>query len=122
MGYFTRRRCLLFPVILLSLVYSGIARAQGLGSLSGTVIDPSGAAIPSATVMATETETGFARSVTTGTDGHYVIPELRPTGYILAVQAQGFRRFSQTGVTLQADQSATLNVKLEVGAATESVT
>src|ERR1700685_2860536 len=103
-------------------VFSGLGLAQGLGSFGGTVTDPSGAAIPSATVTVNEAGTGFTRSVTTGADGHYVIPDLRPSGYSLTVDAQGFRRFSQTGLTLQADQSATINMKLEVGAASESVT
>src|SRR5207247_554742 len=71
-----------------------VAHAQGLGSLSGTITDPSGAAIPAASVTATEVGTGFARTVATGNDGHYVIPDLRPVDYTLSVQAQGFRRFS----------------------------
>jgi hypothetical protein len=110
-------RMLILPVLIFA-----DAHAQGLGSLSGTITDQSGAIIPSATITATEVATDFGRSVTTGSDGRYVIPDLRPAAYVLTVQAQGFRHFSQTGITLQADESATLNVKLEVGAATESVT
>jgi hypothetical protein len=119
----TRRLGLsLLFLILFSVTCSRVARAQGLGRISGTITDPSGAEIPSAIVTVTEMGTGFTRSVTTSGDGHYVIPELRPAVYSVTVQAEGFRRFAQTGVTLQADQSATLNVKMEVGAATESVT
>jgi hypothetical protein len=103
-------------------VLCGLAEAQGLARLAGTVSDPSGAAVQSARVTATEVETGSARIVITGTDGHYVIPDLRPASYRLEVEASGFRRFSQTGITLQADQAATVNITLEIGAATESVT
>jgi hypothetical protein len=104
------------------LVFSGSLLAQGLGSFGGTITDSSGATIPSATVTVRDSGTGFTRSVTTGGDGHYVIPNLPPSGYSLTVEAGGFRNFSQTGLTLQADQSATINVKLEVGVAAQSVT
>jgi hypothetical protein len=80
----------------------------------------SGPIIPWATVTAT-VATDFGRSVTTGPDRCYMIPNLRPAGYVLTVQVQGFHHFSQTGITLQSDESAVLNVKLEVRAATESI-
>jgi hypothetical protein len=111
------KKTLLYPVLWWSL-----AHAQGLSSLVGTITDPSGAAIPSATITATEVGTGFVRTVTSGPDGHYILPDLRPAAYTLTVQAGGFRHFSQTGINLQADQAATVNVKLEVGTASESVT
>lgn len=96
--------------------------AQGLGTLVGTLTDPSGAVVPSAKVAVTEVGTGFSRSVNTDQQGYYVIPSLRPADYDLTVEAPGFRKFSQPHVTLLADQTATVNVKLEVGKATESVT
>jgi hypothetical protein len=111
-----------FSLALMLFAFSGLAHAQGLGSVAGNVSDPSGAAIVSATVTIVESDTGLTRSVTTGSDGHFLIPSLRPAGYRLTVEAPGFRRFAQTGITLQADQAATVNVKLEIGAATESVT
>ena len=103
-------------------VFSGLAHGQGLGSFGGTITDSSGAVVPSATVTVNDAGRGFTRSVTAGGDGHYVIPNLPPSGYSLTVDAPGFQHFSQTGLTLQADESATINVKLEVGAATQSVT
>jgi hypothetical protein len=95
--------------------------AQGLGEFVGTVNDPSGAIIAGAKVTATEVGTGFVRSVNTSVEGFYTIQSLRPSNYTLTVEAPGFRAFSQTGLTLGADQSATVNVKLEVGATTESI-
>jgi carboxypeptidase family protein len=95
--------------------------AQGLGALSGSVTDPSGAAIPGAKVTVTEPATEFSRSVTTNEDGLYSIPSLRPAVYRLTVEAQGFRLFTESGRELLADQSATVNVKLEVGAVSEAV-
>src|SRR5260370_26481780 len=95
--------------------------AQGFGEFVGTVTDPSGAIIAGAKVTATEVGTGFTRSVNTGVEGFYTIQSLRPSNYTLTVEAPGFRTFTHTGVTLCADQSATVNVKLEVGATTESI-
>ncbi len=71
------------------------ARAQALGAITGTVSDPSGAAVPNAKVTATETGTTFERSITADAAGRYTIPSLRPTGYTLAVETPGFRKFAQ---------------------------
>ncbi len=88
----------------------------------GTVSDPSGAVVPSARVTVTEVGTGLSRSVTANQQGYYVLPSLRPANYDLTVAAMGFRRFTQAGITLLADQTATVNVKLELGKTTENVT
>jgi hypothetical protein len=72
-------------------------------------------------VTATEAGTGFSRSVITSSEGFYAIPSLRPSNYNLTVQAAGFRNYSQSGIRLEADQSATVNVKLDLGATTETV-
>ena len=109
---------LLAGVLLLSAIP---ACGQGLGEFVGTVTDPSGGAVPAAKVTVTEAGTGFARSTTTGAEGYYAIPSLRPAVYNLLVEMPGFRAFKQTGITLKADQTETVNVKLELGATSEAV-
>ncbi len=104
------------------LLCSELAQAQGLGSIVGTVSDPSGAVVASAKVTAAEAGTGFSRTATTDSQGYYVIPSLRPAQYNLSVEAAGFRTFHGTGITLLADQALTVNVKLELGTPTEVVT
>src|SRR5690348_11250836 len=64
-----------------------VAHAQALGTITGTVMDPSGAGVPKAKVTATETETSFARSIVSDDSGHYTLPSLRPTDYTLTVEA-----------------------------------
>ncbi|HYM11057.1 MAG TPA: carboxypeptidase regulatory-like domain-containing protein [Bryobacterales bacterium] len=108
--------------ILLALAFSGMARAQGFATLQGTVSDPSGAVIPSAKVTARQVDTGISRSVQTDSQGSYLIPALHPAGYTLTVEAKGFRGFTRAGITLLADQSATVNVRMELGEAAETVT
>jgi hypothetical protein len=97
------------------------AYGQAFGSISGNVTDPSGAAIPGATVTATETQTGVARNVTTDAQGQFVIPNLRPTEYTITAAVQRFQKAAQT-ITLLANQSATVNFKLHVGSAQQTIT
>ncbi len=101
--------------------FAGNAMAQQSGQIVGSVRDSSGAVVPGATVTVTETGTGFSRSTVTGADGHYVLPNLRPTEYVITSESAGFRKFSQSGVELLANQSLTVNITLEVGAVTETV-
>ena len=97
------------------------ASAQDAGQIVGAVRDPTGGAIPNVTVTATETGTGFASSVKTGSEGQFVFQSLRPTNYVISAEASGFRRFRESAVELQANQSLTVNITLEVGAVTETV-
>lgn len=105
----------------LTALASTSARAQAFGTISGTITDPSGAAVPGATVTAVEPGTGFTRTIHADASGHYVIPNLRPTRYDLTVEAKGFRQFTQQGVVLLANQAATVNIQLQLGAAVQSV-
>src|SRR5579862_4199182 len=102
--------------------FSGLAFCQGLGTIVGTVTDPSGALVGSAKVTVTEAGTGATREAVTNTAGGFVIPGLRPTNYTLTIESQGFNKYTQSGITLTADQSATVNVALTVGQATQVVT
>ena len=97
-----------------------LCRAQGLGTIVGTVSDPSGASIPSAQITVTQTGTGVSRQVTANSEGYYVIPSLVPSSYSLEVKASGFRE-SKQDITLLADQTLTVNVGLQVGKISEVV-
>lgn len=98
-----------------------LSHAQGLGSIAGTVTDPSGAVVSSASVKATQEATGFSRTTTTDTQGYYLFDALRPADYTLTIQATGFRTFTQTKLTLLADQALTISPKLTLGTSTEVV-
>src|SRR5689334_5221499 len=97
------------------------AFAQEAGQIAGSVQDQSGALIPGVTVTITESGTNLFRSVTSGSNGEFVFPNLRPTSYIVSAEAPNFRAFRQTGITLLANQSLTVTIGLEVGAVTETV-
>jgi hypothetical protein len=95
--------------------------AQGYGTISGTVSDPSGAVISGASVIATEVQTGNQTRTVSGKDGRFVFPTLLPSGYSLSVTAAGFESYSQTGIILEADQALTVNLILKIGAQTQTV-
>jgi hypothetical protein len=102
---------------------SAPSQAQEFRStLTGQVTDPSGAVIPNATVTAVKNDTQQSYTGRTNGAGLYNISYMLPGLYTVTVKAQGFRTFLQEKVLLQAGQGYGLNVKLEVGAATQSVT
>ena len=84
-------------------------------ALTGTVTDPSGSAIPDASVTATDAGTGQATKTTTDPTGNFNLPSLHPAAYTLTVEKAGFKTSVETGITLLVDQKATLNVQLQVG-------
>src|ERR1700682_4871817 len=96
--------------------------AQVVGStLSGTVLDPTGAVVASANVSATHLETGIARTTTTKSDGAYAIPNLKPGQYKVEVVAKGFQTTIFPNILLTVGAEQQLNITLHVGEATESI-
>jgi hypothetical protein len=108
--------------LLPALLCCAAAWGQGISTVNGSVTDPSGASIAGARIVATETETGLTRETVSNADGLYTLASLRPTQYTLTAEATGFRQFKQTSLLLEAGDIVTINVKLEVGATSESVT
>lgn len=110
-------------VIAFSLFVSIPAYAQVAGAtLSGTVTDPSGAAVPNAAVSITNTSTGISKDVATDSAGFYTAPNLTPAVYDVKISAAGFSTQTQTGITLTVGAQQTLNVALKVGNVSENVT
>src|SRR6266702_1258573 len=108
--------------VLLALLFVPVSsRAQGLGSLDGRVSDPSGAAVASAKVIATQQGTTYSRTAVTDAEGLYVIPSLEPSTYNLTVEAAGFSTSKENGINLLADQTLTVNFGLKLGMTTEVV-
>src|SRR6476660_4932060 len=92
---------------------------QVTGIIRGTVFDPSGAVIISATVSVTQAETGFSRTATTGSQGEFTLVELPVGHYRLQANASGFQKFMQEGFTLEVNQTATVNIRMKIGQATD---
>ncbi|MGE0127942.1 MAG: carboxypeptidase regulatory-like domain-containing protein [Blastocatellales bacterium] len=115
------RLCSFASTALLAMVLATSGYGQGITSITGRVTDPNGAVVAGAMITATETRTGFSRSVVSNENGYYTIPSLRPAEYKLVIEAKGFRRYERAGIILQVDQTATLNLTLEVGVTTDTV-
>lgn len=99
----------------LTLATTAAFAQRSAGTLSGTVLDPSGASIPNAKVTATLVQTQQSNTAETNASGFFVIPNLAPGSYRLQVERNGFQTFVQTGIVLQVDQSASLTATLHVG-------
>ncbi|MEO5923928.1 MAG: TonB-dependent receptor [Bryobacteraceae bacterium] len=94
----------------------------GLATLTGTVTDQTGAVMADVTVQATQVATGTTLEAATSATGNYTITPLRPGDYEVTVERAGFKTYKRAGITLAAAQILRLDVQLEVGATTDSVT
>src|SRR5215470_7358115 len=109
-------------IALLLLLPAATAGAQEFrGSITGRVTDSAGAALVGASVSFKNVETDIVNSTTTNEDGVYNFLLLQPGKYQLSVTRQGFKAAQRENIELRVADKLTLDVKLEVGAATESV-
>src|ERR1700730_12811785 len=116
----TLLRRLVFVFVFLSLTVH--ATAQGTsGSFTGTVSDSTGAVIPGAAVTATSVDSGRTWRTQTNDVGVYNLPAVPPGTYTLAVEAAGFKRLATNALTLEVNQGARLDLKLELGTVGETI-
>lgn len=94
---------------------------QGNGTISGSVMDPSGAVVPGARVTVTATSTGIKRTTVTNSAGIFSVTPLTPGNYSVEVSAKGFKTYVEK-FDLLADQTRALSVRLQVGATTQTIT
>jgi hypothetical protein len=105
-----------FSVCFLGLLSIAAAYAQvSTAELSGTVVDPTSAAIANAKVIAIATATNQPHETVTSQSGSYVLTLLPPGDYRIEVEAPGFNKLQQTGISLQINQQAQLNLTLQIG-------
>ena len=91
------------------------------GRLTGTVFDPTKAAVPNATVTVTNRATGVAQRVTSGSSGTYVAASLNPGFYDVSAAAAGFRTVVRNNVEMQVGKDLLLDIELVIGEATAVV-
>src|SRR5581483_2145169 len=96
---------------------SAFAQTEAInGSMRGRITDPSGAAIPAASVEAANSNTGYTRTVQTGDDGYFVIPNLPLGSYVVTIKKEGFEVQRRTGIVLNAGEGAVIATALTEGA------
>ena len=113
------RLCL---VLVAAFLLSPLAYAQFNASISGTVLDPTGAAIPGATVTLTNVETQAKQTSQSGGEGTYQFSSLGPGTYSINVTAKGFQQNAISNVAVAAETPRTLNLTLQTGVETQTVT
>lgn len=109
-------------LFLLLLAAPAFPQATGLGRITGTVTDASGLAVTGASVTATHIGTGESRQATTNASGVYVLSPLQLGAYNLEARKEGFKTASRRGLGVDVNSTLTVDVALEVGSVSESVT
>jgi hypothetical protein len=94
----------------------------GVGTITGTINDPAGAVVAGATVVAKNIETGIQYQGASTATGNYTITQLPPGPYQITVTVRGFKTYTRSGLTVQVAQVVPLDIALEVGSSTETVT
>jgi hypothetical protein len=92
------------------------------GSIEGSVTDPSGGAVAGATVTARNMDTGITQATETTQAGIYSLPNIPPGRYSVTVEAPNLKKYSQEGVTVTTGTAVSLNIPMQLGAVSESVT
>ncbi len=105
----------------LSICILPLAAQTGRGTILGSVTDASGAAVGGAKVSIVNVGTNSTIAAITNAQGFYTTPAINPGNYRVTVEREGFKKEVRSGISLQVDQSAEINVHLQVGATTESV-
>src|SRR5689334_7942510 len=109
------RHVSLLITILVALIGSTASAQVSGGTISGTITDSSGAAIPNATVEIRNAATDVLRSLSTNDAGFYSVPNLVPGAYSIRVSAPGFAIAQRTGVSLTVGAELALNFQLRIG-------
>ncbi len=105
------------------LLLTGAAFAQvNRGSITGIVTDQTGAVVPDVAITITNVGTGVANNVTSNSDGVYNVPLLDPAIYKLTAEKEGFKKYSQTGITVNVGQVIRVDFALSLGSKTDTVT
>jgi hypothetical protein len=116
-------RVLTLLALTLAMSAPAFAQSQSInGTIEGTIVDDQNAVLPGVTVTVANLDTGDTRTVVTNENGLFRAPLLSLGTYRVTAELQGFRKFEQTGVTLSAGRTAVVNIKLNVGEISETIT
>src|ERR1035437_850095 len=116
------RACLIAAAFGIMLLGSSAAFAQSIfGSLSGTVMDPTGAVVPGAKINVQNDATKVTQQYVTNKDGYFSATQLPVGTYSVSVTAKGFENWNGTGIVLNASDVRTVSINLKVGTESQTV-
>src|SRR5579863_5389993 len=116
----TKNRFFLLPLLFVMACVGAFAQANS--ELTGIVTDQTGAVVAGAKITLTDPATGATKTTVSGATGLYDIPGLNPANYNMKVSAKGFENFAENGIVVNVSQTFRDDVKLTVGADTQTVT
>ncbi len=111
----------LFTLFLVLLLVCPLLAQQETATITGEVKDASGAVVPKATITITNVETNVSLKSETNDQGIYFVPSLKPGSYSITVEKAGFKKAVRSGITLQVNQVARIDVTLQIGELTTVV-
>jgi len=111
-----------FLILMFIVVAFGSIALGQEATIVGTVTDQTGAAVPNASIIITNTDTGIVRTITTAEDGQYVAPELHIGHYLVRAQATGFKAGERKDLLLQVGDRTRVDFNLPVGDTKETIT
>ena len=118
-----RNFCIMATICALNaLIIPQLGQAQDVGGFRGRVTDPAGAAVPGATITVTEQNSNWTRSSETNEVGDYEVRGILPGTYTIQARQPGFREYINRDVVVYARQVRRVDVSLELGDVTESIT
>src|SRR5262249_6245810 len=117
-----RRTAVLVLIAFLLACQAAFGQLRIVGSISGTVTDPTGAPVPGAKVVLKDEGTGLAKEATSNNEGGFAFPDLAHGQYEVTVTAAGFQNAIVSHITVSTSQTTDVPVRLAVGQQTESVT
>lgn len=118
----TPTKALVLALCVLAICAPGTAWAQvDIGSISGTVVDPTNAVVPGVTITITNEGNRTAQHSTSNNSGFYTFPGLTVGNYSVTAEAKGFQKYVQTGIHLDAADRLTVPIRLSVGEMNQTV-
>src|SRR5829696_5028523 len=105
--------------LVISLFIINVSAQEFRGTITGTVSDPNGAAVPGATVSVKNTETNIANTVTTSDEGSFTVPLLLPGTYDVSVTGSGFKTATREKVVVSVDGRLTVDFQMQIGTSAE---
>ncbi len=114
------RRSIFALLFVAALVCPALAQ-QETANITGEVKDSAGAVVPGASITITNIDTGVSLKGESNAQGIFLVPSLKPGQYLLTVEKAGFRKMVRSGITLQVNQFARVDVELQVGELSNTV-
>ena len=117
-----RSRVILLATLLAVWLAGALVAQSNQGSISGTVLDSSGAVVPDVKITAKESASGTVYTAVSSSAGTYTFPNVRIGTYDVSAEYKGFKTAQSTGVMVQISTTTSLNITLSPGQISETVT